>query len=254
MKFSACIEMLFVQESDSYAERIRLAREAGLDIVEFWGWVNKDLDAIEQALQDNDIKLTAMIAEPMLDLTKPENLTPYLDALNNSVKTAQRLGAPLLIAQAGNRDPSRSFNDQRDCLIAALSAAGKLLVGTGVKLALEPLNTRYDHPGYFLNSTIEALDIIDEVNSPNIGLLYDLYHSMVMDEHPPTVIGNRADRILHIHIADHPGRHQPSSGILDLKTSIDWLMSQGYNGAIGLEYKPTISTVDALEKTYNKLK
>lgn len=254
MKFSACIEMLFVKESDSHAERIALARKAGLKTIEFWGWINKDLTAIEQALKDNDIELAAMIAEPMLDLTKPENCAPYLEAISNSVKTAQQLGANTLIAQAGNRDASRSFHDQRSCLVSTLTAVGKQLEGSGVKLALEPLNTRYDHPGYFLSSTVEALDIIDEINSPNIGLLYDLYHSMVMDEHPATVIGNRVDRILHIHIADHPGRNEPGSGILDLKTSIDWLTSNGYTGHIGLEYKPTGSTFNALKKTHNKLK
>lgn len=253
MKFSACIEMLFAKETDDYAQRIGLAREAGLDTVEFWGWINKDIDAIKQALHEHKINLTAMIAEPMLDLTKPENLAPYLDAINNSTKTAQELNAPILIAQAGKRDASRSFHDQRNCLVATLKAAGKQLEGTGVKLALEPLNTRYDHPGYFLSSTVEALDIIDEVNHPNIGLLYDLYHSMVMDEHPATVIGDRVDRILHIHIADHLGRNEPGSGILDLKTSIDWLFSHGYSGAVGLEFRPTGSTIDALKQTQDRL-
>ncbi|PCI85297.1 MAG: hydroxypyruvate isomerase [Hyphomicrobiales bacterium] len=254
MKFSACIEMLFVNETDSHAERIKLAREAGLDAVEFWRWVNKDIDIIEQALKDNNIKLAAMIAEPMLDLTKQENIEPYLNAIDASVKTAQRLGANILIAQSGNRDISRSFHDQRSCLVQTLQAVGKQLEGTGVKLALEPLNTRYDHPGYFLNSTVEALDIIDEVNSANIGLLYDVYHSMVMDEHPATVIGNRVDRILHIHIADHPGRNEPGSGILDLKTSLNWLADNGYNGLIGLEYRPTKATTKTLDKIYNILK
>lgn len=254
MKFSACIEMLFTKETNSHAERIKLAREAGLDNIEFWGWVNKDLDIIEQALKDNNIKLAAMVAEPMLDLTKKNNLEPYLDAINASVKTAQRLGTTILIAQSGNRDLSRSFHDQRSCLVATLKAAGKQLEGTGVKLALEPLNTRYDHTGYFLSSTVEALDIIDEVNSPNIGLLYDVYHSMVMDEHPATVIGNRIDRILHIHVADHPGRNEPGSGILDLRTSLNWLVDNGYNGLFGLEYKPTKTTTKTLIKTYNNLK
>ncbi|MBL1422156.1 MAG: TIM barrel protein [Alphaproteobacteria bacterium] len=254
MQFSACIEMLFTKETNSHAERIKLAREAGLDNIEFWGWVNKDIDIIEQALKDNNMKLAAMITEPMLDLTKPENFEPYLNAIDASVKTAKRLGANILIAQAGNRDVSRSFHDQRGCLVQTLKAVGKQLEGTGVKLALEPLNTRYDHPGYFLNSTVEALDIIDEVSSPNIGLLYDVYHSMVMDEHPATVIGNRVDRILHIHIADHPGRNEPGSGILDLKTSLNWLTDNGYNGLCGLEYRPTKATTITLNKTYNILK
>ena len=57
-----------------------------------------------------------------------------------------------------------------------------MLAGTGARMALEPLNTRVDHPGYFLELTTEGLDIVDEVGRPEIGLLYDLYHSMVMGE------------------------------------------------------------------------
>lgn len=254
MEFSACIEMIFAKEADNYPERIKLAREAGLNIVEFWGWFNKDIDAIELALKTENMQLSALIAEPMLDLTKPENLDDYMIGLQKSIKTAQRLGAKTLIAQAGNLDRNRSFNAQRQCLITTLIAAGKTLQDSGVKLALEPLNTRFDHPGYFLSSTIEALDIIDEVNSPNVGLLYDLYHSMVMDEHPATVIGQRIDRIIHIHIADHPGRNEVGSGNLDLATPLKWLFDHGYDGLVGLEFRPTGNSVDALTQTYNKLK
>ena len=49
-RFSACIEMLFVPETTDPAERIRLAKLAGFEAVEFWRWSDKDLPAIERAL------------------------------------------------------------------------------------------------------------------------------------------------------------------------------------------------------------
>ena len=36
MKLSGCVEMLFKAEHDAIADRIRAARDAGLDAVEFW--------------------------------------------------------------------------------------------------------------------------------------------------------------------------------------------------------------------------
>ena len=59
MKFSACIEMLFVNEAVDFADRIRMARDAGLDGVEFWRWTNKDIGAIEAALRGTGLPLTA---------------------------------------------------------------------------------------------------------------------------------------------------------------------------------------------------
>ncbi len=57
-----------------------------------------------------------------------------------------------------------------------------VLKGSGVRVGLEPLNTRIDHVGYYLSSTVEGLDIVDEVGRPEIGIVYDIYHSAVMGE------------------------------------------------------------------------
>ncbi|HLV82992.1 MAG TPA: TIM barrel protein, partial [Devosia sp.] len=113
----------------------------------------------------------------------------------------------------------------------------------------EPLNDRVDHPGYYLTSTSEGLDIVEAVNRPEIGLTYDMYHSMVMGEDPETVLAGRLDRVFHLHIADHPGRHQPGSGHLPIGQKLAWLQAQGYAGAVGLEFRPTGSTADALDET-----
>jgi hydroxypyruvate isomerase len=99
-----------------------------------------------------------------------------------------------------------------------------LLAGAGVTLALEPLNTRVDHAGYFLDSTTEGLDIVDEVGRTEIRLLYDLYHSMVMGEQSEQVLAGRVDRIAHIHLADHPGRGEPGSAGLDLAGGFRYLV------------------------------
>ena len=113
-------------------------------------------------------------------------------------------------------------------------------------LGHEPLNDRVDHPGYYLTSTTEGLDICDAVNRPEIGITYGMYHSMVMGEDPEDVVAGHLDRIFHVHIADHPGRNEPGSGGLPLKQKLAWLEGQGYVGAVGLEFRPTGSTADAL--------
>ncbi|MGV8853407.1 MAG: TIM barrel protein [Devosia sp.] len=245
-KFSACIEMLFVPETDAFAQRIHLAKGEGFDLVEFWLWSNKDLDAIERALAETGVKLAGIVAEPFAELTRARDHDRFLAGLEKSRDVAVRLGAPILICQSGPLLEGIERARQHDALTTAMARSADVLAGSGVTLALEPLNDRVDHPGYYLTSTAEGLAIADAVNRPEIGLTYDMYHSMVMDEDPETVLAGGLSRIFHVHLADHPGRHQPGSGRLPIKQKLAWLEAQGYAGAVGLEFKPTGSTADAL--------
>lgn len=247
--FSACIDMLFVPETADVAERIHLAKAAGVQAVEFWMWSNKDLNAIEDALGATGLALAGIVAEPFAELTQTSDHNRFLDGLAQSLSVAQRLGTKVMIAQAGPLLEGVSRESQHDALTEAMARSADVLKGSGVQLALEPLNILVDHAGYYLDSTLEGLDIIDAVNRPEIALLYDLYHSMVMGEVPQEVLAGRVDRIAHIHVADHPGRNQPGTGGLPLRDSLDWLSNQGYGGYIGLEFKPTGETAVALDET-----
>lgn len=252
-RFSACLEMLFVKESASFADRIRLAHAAGFEAIEFWRWTNKDMQALRQALAETGMQVAGIVAEPMIALTDRGNHHAFLDGLAETLDVARSIGAPVLIAQAGNLLAHIERDRQRDALVEGLARSADILRGSGVILALEPLNTLVDHPGYFLSSTTEGLDIVDTVGRPEIGLLYDLYHSMVMGETPETVLAGRVDRIAHVHVADHPGRNEPGSGRLPLRKSMDWLDANGFAGRYGLEFRPTRSTAEALASVAARL-
>ncbi|QQR36564.1 TIM barrel protein [Devosia oryziradicis] len=252
-RFSACIEMLFVPETADPAQRIHLAKAAGLDAVEFWLWSNKDLDAIERALDETGVTLAGIVAEPFAELTRETDHDRFLAGLEKSRDVAMRLGAPVLICQSGPLLAGIDRSRQHDALTTAMARSAGVLAGSGVRLGLEPLNDRVDHPGYYLTSSEEAFAVVDAVNRPEIGVTYDLYHSMVMDEDPQAVAGGHLDRIVHVHIADHPGRNQPGTGRLDLKAQLDWLEQAGYDGFVGMEFRPTGSTTDALKQTWARL-
>lgn len=250
---SACIEWLFADEAEAFDDRIRRAKAAGLDAVEFWLWSDKDIDAIERALDETGLALSGFVAEPMIALTDPASRPAFLEGLARSADIAERLDARVLIAQAGADLPGKSRNEQRDALTRCLADAAEVLAGTGIRLGLEPLNTLVDHPGYFLPSTVEALDIVDAVGRPEIGIVYDLYHSIVMGERPETVLAGRVDRVCHVHVADHPGRHDPGTGTIDFRTPLGWLADNGYAGRIGLEYRPAHETTAGLSRVRKAL-
>jgi hydroxypyruvate isomerase len=252
-KFSACLEWLFADEAAGFADRIRLAAKAGFDAFEFWHWKNKDIGKIEAAMRETGIALAGFVAEPMIALTDPANHAAFLEGLRRSSELAQRLGAKTLIAQAGDDRAGVSRAEQRAALTECLVKAAKILRGSGVTLGLEPLNTRIDHVGYFLSSAAEGLDIVDEVASPNVKIVYDVYHSAVMDERTEEVLNGRVDRVAHVHIADHPGRNQPGTGVIDLRERLNWIFANGYDGYVGLEYRPIGGTLGQMADVFQRL-
>ena len=245
-RLSACLEMLFTEEP-VFADRVRRASDAGFEAVEFWRWTNKDIKGLKAALDETGMRLSGFVAEPMVPLTDRDAHQSFLAGLKDSAALARDLGAPFLIAQAGNVLDGRPREAQQAAIIDCLRHAADGLSETGVRLLVEPLNTRVDHPGYFLHSTAEGLDIIEAVARPEIRLLYDLYHSFAMDERPRDVLAGRIGLVAHLHLADAPGRHEPGSGAMDWRERLNWIVAQGYDGALGLEYNPTGTTEASAE-------
>jgi hydroxypyruvate isomerase len=263
-RYSACIEWLFAEQQSlpplpgtsesngvlqpaaSVPDRIRAAKAAGLDAIEFWHWSNKDIDAVKAALDETGLPIAGILCEPIVRITDPETHPVFLDGVRASLAAAQRLGAPVMIAQSGDDRHDVPRQVQHAALVKLLKEAADILKGSGVVLALEPLNDRVDHPGDYLTSTVEGLDIVDEVDRPDVRLLYDVYHSAMMGEHTEDVLEGRLDRVVHVHLADTQGRGEPGSGTMDWQARLDWLADHAYGGFVGLEYRPTGSTEDSL--------
>jgi hydroxypyruvate isomerase len=243
---AANMEWLFTEAGDDTADRIRAAAAHRLTAVEMWGWRDKDLDAIEAALSETGVQLLSLIVDPKLDLTDPRTHTQYLEGVRESLAVAQRLGAPYLVAVAGDEIDGVERDVQRAAVVAALTDAAAILDGTSVTLLLENLNTKVDHVGTFLYSTREGLDIVREIDSPHLKLLLDAYHALMMDENLVVAIGDDIALIGHVQVADAPGRHEPGTGTLDWGHQLGTLRELGYTGYWGMEYTPTVDTIASL--------
>lgn len=128
--------------------------------------------------------------------------------------------------------------DENDlALLQNSRIAAEELAEEGLTLLVEPINTR-DMPGFALPTAYATLDMIAEIDQPNVMLQLDIYHAVTMGEDPLDLLREHAERIGHIQIADVPGRHQPGSGSLDWEVLFRALDATGYRGAVGLEYIP----------------
>jgi len=247
-QLSPNIELLFTEAGPDYAARVRAAAAAGFDAVEMWGTLDRDVPSLAKALSDTGVTLTSVLAEPRTNFTLPgTDLGPFFDGLDRGVENARLLGAPRIVLGSGIGFPGAKRAQNLDRLVEAFNQAIERTRGSGVKLILEPVNTRVDHPGALLDRTADAVAVARAVNSPSFGILYDLYHSVTEGEDPAAVLADAGDLVDYVQIADAPGRAQPGSGAIDWPSSLAVLRAAGYTGPIGLEYFPTAESAASLQ-------
>ncbi|MDR7158339.1 TIM barrel protein [Arthrobacter sp. BE255] len=246
-QLSPNIDLLFAEAGESAADRVRAAAAAGFNAVEMWGPTGKDIPALKAALEETGVQLTAQLAEPRMQfMIPPRNHEPFYEGLDAGVKVAQQLGCPRMVVGSGTGFGGRKRQDQLDELIEIFTRGVAHIEGSGITLILEPVNVRVDHPGALLDRTSEAVYIARGVDSPNFGVLYDLYHSTVEGENVAAELANAGDLIRYVQIADTPGRGEPGSGSIDWVARLADLRTSGYSGPIGLEYYPTIDSAKSV--------
>lgn len=241
-RLSANVEILFTEAGDIPA-RIRAAAAAGFDAVELWTTLDRDVQAIRNAADDSGVEITSMTAEPRTNLTFPwSTFEEYFDGLAKGVENARILGCPRIVLSSGTGFGGSKRAGQLDRLADIFTDAVDRTAGSDVKLILEPVNTRVDHPGTLVDRTGEAVHIARAVNSPRFGILYDFYHSVVEGEDPAAELAAAGNLVDYVQIADAPGRGEPGTGSIDWPAAFTVLRNSGYDGPIGLEYFPTVET------------
>jgi hydroxypyruvate isomerase len=252
MKASVCIEMIFTEYP--FLDRIKQAAALGYDAVEFWNWNNKDMDAIKKTVQEVGIKIASFQSNLGGTLIHPEQREGFIQGIKQSLEKAQQMGVEsmfLLTDELGDdrsvryQYPELTTEQKYQSVLDGLKALAPLAEAAGVTLVLEPLNIHVDHPGYFLNRSAAGFNLVREVNSPHIRLLYDIYHMQVMEGNLIDTLTRNLDLIGHIHVADVPGRHQPGSGEINYANVMKCLRQAGYSSYVGMEFEPTIASSEA---------
>lgn len=250
MELSACIEMIFHEEP--FVDRIQMAAEAGADAIEFWDWRDKDLDAVTKRCAETGVDFAAMLGSS-IPLTDPDRTNEAAEDLHESIEVAADYDCPNLIVTVGREQDELERNTQHDAIVTVLDRVATDAEGAGVTLGVEPLNTIVDHPGYYLTSSAEGYEIVETVDSPAVKLLFDIYHQQVSEGNVTRNLTSDIGQVGYVHIADVPGRHEPTTGELNYANVLAALDDAGYDGYVGCEFTPEHDPSAAIENCRNLL-
>ena len=252
MKSSVCIEMIYTEVP--FMERIAKSAAAGFDAIEFWNWDNKDLPAIKAATENAGIGIASFQANLGGTLIHPEQRDDFVASVGQSLEKAREVGSPRMFLLtdelAEDRSvrfqyPELSAEEKYDSVLQGLKLIAPLAEEAGVTLVLEPLNSKVDHVGYFLEHSATGFELVRAVDSPRIKVLYDIYHMQIMEGNVIQTLTGNLDVIGHVHVADVPGRHEPGTGELNYTNILEALREAGYDKYVGFEFEPTVSSEEA---------
>ncbi len=249
-KFAANLSMLFTEAP--FLDRFELAAKSGFTAVEFlfpYAW---PAEVIREKLRSNNLTLVLhnlpagnWEAGERGIACLPDRVDEFRAGVHQAVQYAHVLGVQQLNCLAGKVPQGVEAAALKQTLIDNLRYAAKVLKAAGLKLLIEPINT-FDIPGFYLNRTAQALEILDEVGVDNAYVQYDLYHAQRMEGELASTVQKHLGRIAHIQLADNPGRNEPGSGEMNYTFLFKHLERIGYQGWIGCEYKPAGKTEDGL--------
>ncbi|MUV36876.1 Hydroxypyruvate isomerase [Lentibacillus sp. JNUCC-1] len=245
MKFSVCLDALY-KDKDIY-QSVEEIKRAGFSAIEFWSWWDKDIYEIKNAADQFEMDIVTFCT-PFISLIDKDQLQSYKKALINSIRTAKLLNCKQLVTQIGQERSDINEQDQTEIVVAGLKACVPLLERKDITLLIEPLNTKVDHPGYFLSTAADAIDIVKRVNSSHVKILYDFYHQDMTEGVDLSSIEENINWIGHFHAASVPDRHEPDTGNLDYHPIFTTISETDYPGHMGLEYFPKADATEGLKR------
>jgi hydroxypyruvate isomerase len=245
-RFSANLSMLYTDLP--FTDRFAAAAADGFKAVEYVGAYDQDASALADLLRQHGLT-QALFNLPAGDWAAgergigchPDRIAEFRDGVDTAIAYAKATSCEMINCLAGIAPEAQGRHPLEQVLIDNLAYAAPRLADAGIKLLLEPINTR-DIPGFLINSTDDFERIAGAIGHDNLYLQYDFYHMQIVQGDLLPNFHRLQDRISHVQIADNPGRHEPGTGEINYSNIFRALDEAGYSGWVGAEYKPQAGT------------
>ena len=234
-------------------ERYARAAAAGFSHVEVLFPYRDGVEQVAEQLERHNLELVLFDADPGDFAAGDRGYLCQVDqagrleqTFRDGVELARRLGCSRLNVLAGNVQEGVSWDDHRRTAAEGLRRLAPLAEQAGITLLIEALNSN-ENPRYFLTNSRLGFELVQEVGSPAVKFQYDAYHLQIMEGNLIETFTKNVGDIAHVQIGDVPGRHEPGSGEINYPNFFEAVDRSGYDGYIGLEYRPAGSTEEGLD-------
>lgn len=250
-KFSANLSFLYPEVP--LLDRIAAAAADGFPAVEYLGPYDYSAEEVAAALAASNVE-QALFNIPSGDWAGgerglgclPDRVDEFREGVDTAIRYGQVLKCPKINCLTGIAPDGVDVAVLEATLVDNLKYAAPRFADAGIKLLLEPINTR-DIPGFFVSTSAHAERVLDAVGSDNLFIQYDVYHMQIMQGDLVPTFERLRERIAHVQIADNPGRHEPGTGEINYGFVFSELDRLGYDGYVGCEYKPLKGTSEGLD-------
>lgn len=175
----------------------------------------------------------------------PGREAEFRTGVGQALPYCRALGCRRVNVLAGLRPPGETVERCRAVMVENLAYAAEIFGREGVTVMVEPANGR-DNPGFLIQTTEDALGVMDAAGQANLMLQFDLYHRQITQGDLIPALERFLPRIAHIQFADTPGRHEPGSGEINFARVFAAIDDLHYDGWVGAEYLPRGATGDSL--------
>jgi hydroxypyruvate isomerase len=249
-KFAANLSFLFTEVD--FLRRFEAARDVGFQAVEFHFPYTFPRDALADVARQAGVQVV-LFNLPAGDWEKgergiacdPARVTEFRNGVGAALDYARALDCPRVNCLAGIPPQGADADQVLTTFVENLRFAADAFLDEKRMLVMEPINTR-SIPGFYLNTTAQALDIIREVGADNLKIQYDIFHMQIMEGDLTKTIESALPQIGHIQFADVPDRHEPGSGEVNFDYVFRGIDRIGYEGWVGAEYVPLSGTREGL--------
>ena len=246
-KFAANLSFLFADAL--FPARFKRAAAAGFKGVEYLFPYDYPAHDVAEWLRDNDLE-QVLFNLPPGDWAAgerglaclPQRQGEFAESVEQALNYAMLLDCERLHCMAGLRPVGVGEAELEATYIANLRYAADRFATIGATVMIEPINSRIDMPGYWLDSIEQGFRLLQAVDRSNVKLQYDIYHAQIIAGDLARTLEANLHRIGHIQIADNPGRHEPGTGEINYPFLFETLDRLGYDGWVGCEYKPLTTT------------
>ena len=181
-------------------------------------------------------------------MNRVENHAKIEESFRKLIPVAAKAGVPNVITFSGNREGMSDDEGAKNTIIG-LNRVKKIAEDHGVTICMELLNSKVDHKDYMCDHTAWGVRVVQEVNSPRVKLLYDIYHMQIMEGDMVRTIQENIKWLGHFHTGGVPGRHE-----LDNTQEVQWdgvmrgIAATNFDGYVAHEFVPTRDPLTSLRQ------